>query len=164
MTREPRGIVGIIAAATLAVVLALPMQAQALTTAEGAVIGDQGFYWFTPAESWIFPHRIGNTDNRVMIQWDDAPATFSGNPAPWYNTAGRVAPDPLSGGFTLTMESVQTGPGGGFILELMEGMNVGGRRAITVPPEDGFGPEGNPQGGLPADTDMIFVIELIGTY
>lgn len=50
------------------------------------------------------------------------------------------------------------------LLEGMEGMNVGGRRAVTIPPEDGFGPEGNPQGGLPADTDMIFVIELIGTY
>lgn len=46
----------------------------------------------------------------------------------------------------------------------MEGMNVGGRRAITIPPDDGFGPEGNPQGGLPAGTDMIFVIELLGTY
>lgn len=50
------------------------------------------------------------------------------------------------------------------LLEGMEGMKVGGQRAITVPPEDGFGPEGNPQGGLPANTDMIFVIELIGTY
>ncbi len=46
----------------------------------------------------------------------------------------------------------------------MEGMNVGGRRAITIPPDDGFGPEGNPQGGLPAGTDMIFVIELVATY
>lgn len=46
----------------------------------------------------------------------------------------------------------------------MDGMNVGGRRAITIPPEDGFGPEGNPQGGLPAGTDMIFVIELLGAY
>lgn len=50
------------------------------------------------------------------------------------------------------------------LLEGMIGMEVGSRRAITIPPEDGFGPEGNPQGGLPADTDMIFVIELIGTY
>ncbi|MFK7916538.1 MAG: FKBP-type peptidyl-prolyl cis-trans isomerase [Ilumatobacter sp.] len=50
------------------------------------------------------------------------------------------------------------------LLEGMEGMQVGGLRAVTVPPEDGFGPDGNPQGGLPADTDMIFVIELIGTY
>jgi FKBP-type peptidyl-prolyl cis-trans isomerase len=46
----------------------------------------------------------------------------------------------------------------------MEGMKVGGTRAITIPPEEGFGPEGNPQGGLPADTDMIFVIDLLGTY
>jgi peptidylprolyl isomerase len=50
------------------------------------------------------------------------------------------------------------------LFEGMDGMNVGGRRAVTIPPEDGFGPDGNPQGGLPADTDMIFVIELIGTY
>jgi peptidylprolyl isomerase len=50
------------------------------------------------------------------------------------------------------------------LLDGMTGMKVGGRRAVTIPPEDGFGPEGNPQGGLPADTDMIFVIELIGTY
>ncbi len=50
------------------------------------------------------------------------------------------------------------------LLEGMDGMKVGGRRAIIIPPEDGFGPDGNPQGGLPADTDMIFVIELVATY
>ena len=47
----------------------------------------------------------------------------------------------------------------------MKGMKVGGRRAVTIPPEEGpFGPGGNPEGGLPADTDMIFVIELVATY
>jgi FKBP-type peptidyl-prolyl cis-trans isomerase len=50
------------------------------------------------------------------------------------------------------------------LLEGMEGMAVGGRRAITVPPVDGFGDEGSPEAGLPADTDMIFVVELIGNY
>lgn len=45
----------------------------------------------------------------------------------------------------------------------LEGMQVGGTRAITIPPEEGLGPEGNPQGGLPADTDVIFVIDLLGT-
>ena len=50
------------------------------------------------------------------------------------------------------------------LLEGMEGMNVGGRRAITIPPEAGFGAEGRPQQGLPADTDMIFVVDLLGTY
>ncbi|WP_040494183.1 FKBP-type peptidyl-prolyl cis-trans isomerase [Ilumatobacter nonamiensis] len=46
----------------------------------------------------------------------------------------------------------------------MEGMNVGGVRAITIPPEEGFGVEGRPQSGLPADTDMIFVVELLAAY
>ncbi|MEM9041143.1 MAG: FKBP-type peptidyl-prolyl cis-trans isomerase [Actinomycetota bacterium] len=42
----------------------------------------------------------------------------------------------------------------------LDGIQVGGRRAITIPPEDGFGPEGLPQQGLPAGADTIFVIEL----
>jgi peptidylprolyl isomerase len=46
----------------------------------------------------------------------------------------------------------------------MDGMAIGGRRAITIPPDDGFGPDGNPQGGLPAGTDMIFVVELLGAW
>jgi peptidylprolyl isomerase len=50
------------------------------------------------------------------------------------------------------------------LLEGMEGMTVGTRRAITIPPEDGFGEEGRPQQGLPADTDMIFVVDLLATY
>jgi len=50
------------------------------------------------------------------------------------------------------------------LAEGLEGMKVGGRRAITIPPEDGFGPDGNPQGGLPADTDIIFVVDLLGAY
>jgi FKBP-type peptidyl-prolyl cis-trans isomerase len=50
------------------------------------------------------------------------------------------------------------------LLAGMEGMQVGGRRAITIPPEEGFGPEGNPQGGLPAGTDMIFVVDLLDVF
>jgi peptidylprolyl isomerase len=46
----------------------------------------------------------------------------------------------------------------------LPGMKVGGRRAIIVPPADAFGPEGNPQLGLPADTDMIIVVDLLGVY
>ena len=46
----------------------------------------------------------------------------------------------------------------------LPGMKVGGRRAIIVPPEDAFGPEGNPQLGLPAGTDMIIVVDLLGVY
>lgn len=50
------------------------------------------------------------------------------------------------------------------LLEGMDGMAVGGRRAITIPPEDGFGEAGSPDAGLPADTDIILVVDLLGTY
>lgn len=53
------------------------------------------------------------------------------------------------------------------LVEGLEGMKVGGRRAITFPPaypDYGFGPEGNPTGGLPANTDAILVVDLLGVY
>ena len=46
----------------------------------------------------------------------------------------------------------------------MPGMKVGGRRSITIPPEEGFGVEGNPPMGLPAETDIIIVVDLLGRY
>jgi peptidylprolyl isomerase len=60
---------------------------------------------------------------------------------------------------------VPTAQGGfpGFVNGL-PGMQVGGRRAIIVPPADAFGPDGNPQLGLPAGTDMIIVVDLLGVY
>jgi peptidylprolyl isomerase len=51
--------------------------------------------------------------------------------------------------------------------EGLVGMQVGGRRAITFPPEYpefGFGPEGTPASGLPADTDVIIVVDLVGVW
>ena len=61
--------------------------------------------------------------------------------------------------------TVSTAEGGfpGFVNGL-PGMKVGGRRAIIVPPEDAFGAEGNPQLGLPAGSDMIIVVDLLGVY
>ncbi len=50
------------------------------------------------------------------------------------------------------------------LLEGLEGMKVGGRRAITIPPEQGFGAEGSPTIGLPRDTDIIMVVDLLGAY
>ena len=39
-------------------------------------------------------------------------------------------------------------------------MKVGGRRAIIIPPDQGFGAEGSPTIGLPADTDLVMVVDL----
>jgi len=71
----------------------------------------------------------------------------------------------LENGWEADPVSVPTAEGGfpGFVKGL-PGMKVGGRRAIIVPPEDAFGPEGNPQLGLPAGSDMIIVVDLLGVY
>ena len=50
------------------------------------------------------------------------------------------------------------------MLEGMVGMKVGGRRAITVPYVDAFGEEGFPEAGLPARTDAVVIVDLVGTY
>jgi peptidylprolyl isomerase len=53
------------------------------------------------------------------------------------------------------------------IYEGLQGMKVGERRAIVFPPEYpdfGFGPEGNPTNGLPAETDVAIVVDLVGVY
>lgn len=50
------------------------------------------------------------------------------------------------------------------LVEGMPGMRVGGRRAITIPPESGFGAEGSTEIGLPAETDVVIVVDLLGKY
>ena len=50
------------------------------------------------------------------------------------------------------------------LVQGMPGMQVGGRRAITAPPSLAFGEGGNPQIGLPADTDVVIVVDLLGVY
>jgi FKBP-type peptidyl-prolyl cis-trans isomerase len=48
------------------------------------------------------------------------------------------------------------------LVEGLLGANVGTRRVITMPPEDAFGEAGAPQQGLPAGTDLIVIVEVIG--
>jgi peptidylprolyl isomerase len=41
----------------------------------------------------------------------------------------------------------------------IEGMQVGGRRMVTIPSELGYGPNG--QGPIPGDATLVFVIDLV---
>jgi peptidylprolyl isomerase len=53
------------------------------------------------------------------------------------------------------------------LYEGLPGMKVGGRRVLTFPPQYpdyGFGPEGSPTDGLPAETDVIMVVDLLAAY
>ena len=44
------------------------------------------------------------------------------------------------------------------------GMKVGGRRQISIPFIDAFGPEGNEEMGLPPSTDLIVIVDLLATF
>jgi FKBP-type peptidyl-prolyl cis-trans isomerase len=46
----------------------------------------------------------------------------------------------------------------------MEGMNVGGRRQITIPFAQAFGESGNENLNLPGSTDVVLVVDLIAAY
>lgn len=46
------------------------------------------------------------------------------------------------------------------ILKGIPGMKPGGRRIVVVPFAEAFGPEGNSELGLPAETDLIFVFDV----
>ena len=50
------------------------------------------------------------------------------------------------------------------VFEGLQGARVGGTRVITMPPEDAFGEGGRPLLGLPPDTDVIVVVEVLGAY
>lgn len=41
------------------------------------------------------------------------------------------------------------------------GMKPGGRRVLVVPPADGYGAQGTPDGGVPPNGTLIFVIDLV---
>ena len=59
---------------------------------------------------------------------------------------------------SLTLEEGGSLPG---IIKGVPGMKVGGRRQLTIPFADAFGPEGNTEMKLPANTDLVLVVDLI---
>ncbi len=91
-----------------------------------------------PGQTGVINYVLYRGDNLVELE-----SSWEGEPIPVGTT--------VTGGFP------------GFVKGLPD-MKVGGRRAIIVPPADAFGPEGNPQLGLPAGADLILVVDLLGVY
>lgn len=67
------------------------------------------------------------------------------------------ASDPLQ----IVLADGQTLPG---VFEALPGTQVGSMIAIAMPPASAFGDQGNSGLGLPAGTDLIAVVELVGVY
>ena len=65
--------------------------------------------------------------------------------------------DPLK----IVMEEGATLPG---IFQGLQGATVGTMREIIVPPEQGFGPQGDTSLGLPAGVDLIVIADVVGVY
>lgn len=106
-------------------------------TTEDLVVGDGPI--IEPGQTAVVHMLLVRGDNQVVV--------FSS----WNNN------DPLQ----IIMQDGSTLPG---VLAGLEGATVGTLRVITVPPEDGFGPNGDTSLGLPADTDLVVVVDVIGVY
>jgi peptidylprolyl isomerase len=72
-----------------------------------------------------------------------------------YNNWEFGYPDPVVVSRSQTLEALVDG---------LLGMRVGGTRVVSVPAALAFGEEGNEQIGLPAGTDLIMILELVGSF
>jgi FKBP-type peptidyl-prolyl cis-trans isomerase len=72
-----------------------------------------------------------------------------------FNTWERSDP------FQIILEEGQTLPG---VFQGLQGARVGSRLAIAMPPADAFGEEGQTSLGLPAGTDLIAIVDVVGVY
>jgi peptidylprolyl isomerase len=65
------------------------------------------------------------------------------------------------GPFQLSLSDGGALPG---LIDGLDGMKLGGRRRITIPAEQAFGADGNADLGIPADTDLVVVIDLSAVF
>jgi peptidylprolyl isomerase len=59
--------------------------------------------------------------------------------------------------FTFSLGAAQVIPGWD---RGVAGMRVGGRRQLTIPPDLGYGAQGTPDGSIPPNAPLIFVVDL----
>ncbi|MGH3499977.1 MAG: FKBP-type peptidyl-prolyl cis-trans isomerase [Nocardioidaceae bacterium] len=60
--------------------------------------------------------------------------------------------------FTTSLDPKSLIPG---FVHGLEGKKVGSRTLVAIPPEDGYGKDGNPQAGIGADDTLVFVIDIV---
>ncbi|MDP7040390.1 MAG: hypothetical protein QGI45_14630 [Myxococcota bacterium] len=72
---------------------------------EGAVLGDQGYFWESGTSVWILPNTLSTTSEQAILQFGDAASLATQN---------------LFHG-----PAIQTGDGGGFVLAPIEKLKLG---------------------------------------
>ena len=48
--------------------------------------------------------------------------------------------------------------------ETLVGVPTGSRVLLSIPPDKGYGPQGNPQGGIKGDDTLVFVVDVLASY
>lgn len=63
--------------------------------------------------------------------------------------------------FQIVLGEGETLPG---LFATLPGVRVGSMVAVTMPPTEAFGPDGEPSIGLPAGVDLVAIVEIVGVY
>ena len=132
---EVRAVVGSSTAADAPEVALTPAETVTELVVDDAIVGDGAA--LAIGDTAIVHLRMARADNLVQLidTWGD-------------NNALRIE---MVDGFTV--------PG---LFEGLQGMNVGGVRVLTIPAELAFGSDGAPSVGLPADTPVTIIAQLVG--
>lgn len=132
---EVRAVVGSSTAADAPEVALTPAETVTELVVDDAVVGDGAA--LAIGDTAIVHLRMARADNLVQLidTWGD-------------NNALLIE---MVDGFTV--------PG---LFEGLQGMNVGGVRVLTIPAELAFGSDGAPSVGLPADTPVTIIAQLVG--
>jgi peptidylprolyl isomerase len=94
--------------------------------------------------------RVAKGDLAVV---DLTAYTWSGTAHQEISELSTGQPQPLSVGSTI--------PG---LDKSLEGSRAGSRLLITIPPKDGFGPQGNSQLAVSGTDTLVFVVDVLGAY
>ncbi|MDA2959075.1 MAG: FKBP-type peptidyl-prolyl cis-trans isomerase [Actinomycetota bacterium] len=132
---EVRAVVGSSTAADAPDVALTPAETVTELVVDDAIVGDGAA--LAIGDTAIVHLRMARADNLVQLidTWGD-------------NNALLIE---MVDGFTV--------PG---LFEGLQGMNVGGVRVLTIPAELAFGSDGAPSVGLPADTPVTIIAQLVG--
>ena len=94
-------------------------------------------------------------DGRTAKEGDNVSVQYVG--VNWSNGAEFDASWGRGEAFTFTLGAGNVIPGWD---EGVQGMKVGGRRKLVIPPDMGYGEQGTPDGSIPPNETLIFVVDL----